>query len=170
MESAGVYFVTARAANQQDLLADDEMKDWFLDKLLSLSGEAGWKLEAWAVLANHYHFIGHSPSTADGAGKSLGLLIRKLHALATMELNRREGTHGRTRLWQNYRETLLTHQRSYLARLHYVHQNAVHHKLVTVGSDWKWCSAADFKKAVSPAWLKTIASFRYDEIAAKDGE
>jgi putative transposase len=57
-----------------------------------------------------------------------------------------------------------------LARLHYVHQNAVHHKLVAVGSDWKWCSAAEFKKAVSPAWLKTIVSFKYDGIAEKDGE
>ena len=28
--------------------------------------------------------------------------------------------------------------------------------------------AAEFKKAVTPAWLKTITSFQYDEIAAKD--
>jgi putative transposase len=44
----------------------------------------------------------------------------------------------------------------------------VHHRLVPHGSDWKWCSAAVFKKAVSPAWLKTITSFQYDEIALKD--
>lgn len=168
--SAGVYFVTARAAEQRHLLADDGMKDWFQEKLLSLAGESGWTLEAWAILSNHYHFIGHSPATKDGAAKSLGLLIRKLHALTTMELNRRDGQAGRTRLWQNYRETHLTHQKSYLARLHNVHQNAVHHKLVAVGSDWKWCSAAEFKKAVSPAWVKTIASFKYDGIAEKDGE
>jgi putative transposase len=69
-----------------------------------------------------------------------------------------------------YRETVLTHQKSYLARLHYVHQNAVHHGLVRLGSDWKWCSAAAFKKAVSPAWVKTICSFNYSEIAEKDGD
>jgi putative transposase len=97
-------------------------------------------------------------------------MVRKLHSLATKEMNLRDGTPGRRRLWQNFRETHLTHQRSYLARLHYVHQNAVHHKLVAVGSNWKWCSAAALKKAVSPAWVKTIASFAYDEIAEKDGD
>ena len=146
------------------------MKDWFQDTLFSIAKEFGWKLEAWAILSNHYHFIGHSPPTVEGAAKSLGLMVRKLHSLATKELNRRDDTPGRTRLWQNFRETHLTHQQSYLARLHYVHQNAVHHKLVHLGSDWKWCSAAAFKKAVSPAWLKTVTSFQYDEIAAKDGD
>ncbi len=97
-------------------------------------------------------------------------MIRKLHALATMELNRWENQPGRTRLWQNFRETHLTHQKSYLARLHYVHQNAVHHQLVAVGSDWKWCGAGKFKKAVVPAWVETISSFKYDEIAASDGD
>ena len=168
--TAGVYFVTARTAGQAHLLADDGMKDWFQKLLFTLAAEFGWKLEAWAILSNHYHLIGHSPTTINGTAVSLGLMIRKLHSLTTKELNQRDGQAGRTRLWQNYRETLLTHQKSYLARLNYVHQNAVHHKLVLVGSDWKWCSAAEFKKAVSPAWVKTIASFKYDGIAEKDGE
>ena len=43
-------------------------------------------------------------------------------------------------------------------------------KLVAVGSDWKWCSAAAFKKAVSPAWVRTISSFAYGDIAEKDGD
>lgn len=43
-------------------------------------------------------------------------------------------------------------------------------KLVALAIDWPWCSAAAFKKAVSPAWVKTIASFRYDQIAREDGQ
>ena len=145
------------------------MKDWFHDLLIALAGEFGWTLEAWAILSNHYHFIGHSPDWQDGAD-SLRTMVRKLHSLTTKELNRRDNKPGRTRLWYNFRETHITHQRSYLARLHYVHQNAVHHKLVTVGSDWKWCSARAFKAAVTPAWVKTISSFKYDQIAEDDGE
>lgn len=143
------------------------MKDWFQDQLFQLTEDFGWKLEAWAILSNHYHLIGHSPGAN---GESLAVWVRKLHSLATKEMNRRDGTPGRRRLWQNFRETHLTHQRSYLARLHYVHQNAVHHRLARAGSDWKWCSAAALKKAVSPAWLKTITSFAYGEIAEKDGD
>ncbi len=167
---AGVYFLTARAAQQRHLLDSNEMKDWFQDCIFSLCEEFGWKLEAWAVLSNHYHLIAHSPLQSEGAAGTLRKMVQKLHSLTTKELNRRQNLPGRSRLWQNYRETHLTHQRSYLARLHYVHQNAVHHGLVRVGSDWKWCSAHAFKQAVSPAWLKTITSFKFDEIAAKDGE
>ena len=95
-------------------------------------------------------------------------MIQKLHSLTTKELNRRENKPGRSRLWQNFRETQLTHQLSYLARLNYVHQNAVHHGLVAKASDWKWCSVQAFRKAVTPAWHKTISSFRYDTIAIRD--
>jgi putative transposase len=137
LRMAGVYFLTARCSEGHHLLADDDLKDWFQDTLFSLVNEFGWTLEAWAILSNHYHFIGHSPTGTDGAA-SLREMIRKLHSLTTRELNHRDNQPGRTRLWQNFRETHLTHQRSYLARLHYVHQNAVHHKLVAAGSDWKW--------------------------------
>ena len=169
LEVAGVYFLTARTAEERHLLADDSMKDLFEEKLLHIAGENGWKMEAWAVLSNRYHFVAHVPDGPGGA-ESIRTAVTKLHSLTTKELNQREGMPGRTRLWQNFRETHLTHQASYLARLNYVHQNAVHHGLVAKGSDWKWCSALRFKKQVSPAWVKTIASFRFDEIARKDGE
>jgi putative transposase len=167
--SAGVYFLTARAREERHLLAEDSMKDWFEETFLHIAGENGWKMEAWAILSNHYHFVAHVPQSADGA-ESIRKGVTKLHSHTTKELNNREGITGRTRLWQNFRETHLTHQASYLARLNYVHQNAVHHGLVLKASDWKWCSALRFKKEVRPAWVKTIASFRYDEIARKDGE
>ncbi|MGJ8641972.1 MAG: transposase [Luteolibacter sp.] len=121
--SAGVYFLTARAAEERHLLAEDSMKDWFEEKLLQIGEENGWKMEAWAVLSNHYHFVAHIPQGADGA-KSIRKAVTKLHSLTTKELNRREGITGRTRLWKNFRETHLTHQASYLSRLNYVHQNA----------------------------------------------
>ena len=170
LTEAGVYFVTARARHQRHLLDSDEAKDGFQQKLFELIDEFGWNLEAWAILSNHYHFIAHSPPQSEGAAGSLRQLIRKLHSLTTKELNRRDRKPDRTRLWQNYRETHLTFHKSYLARLHYVHQNAVHHGLVKVGSDWPWCSASKFKAAVTPAWLKTVCSFAYDEIAKEDGE
>ena len=74
----GVYFVTARAAEGRPLLADDTMKDWFQETFFTLAKEFGRTLEAWAILSNHYHFIGHSPKGPDGA-ESLRDMIRKLH-------------------------------------------------------------------------------------------
>lgn len=148
------------------------MKDWFMETLFLLSDNYQWRLEAWAVLSNHYHLIGHSPPAQHGGAVSLGKMIQHLHSVTTREVHRRYGgaRFGKVRLWQNYRETHLTLPRSYLARLNYVHQNAVHHGLVTRASQYPWCSAASFKEAVTPAWCRTVASFKFDQIAAADGE
>ncbi|TLD70248.1 hypothetical protein FEM03_13770 [Phragmitibacter flavus] len=167
---AGVYFVTARTAGQVPILDSPQMKDWFQETLLSLAEKYGWRLEAWAVLSNHYHLVGHSPAADSGGAGSLGNFLRHLHSVTTREFNRRMGREGGTRLWQNFRETHLTLQRGYLARLNYVHQNAVHHGLVERASDYRWCSALAFKESVTPAWCRTVASFRFDEIARGDGE
>jgi putative transposase len=164
---AGVYFVTARAYDLVHLLNTPARRDWFMAMMLEGFAEKAWRLEAWAVLSNHYHVVAHSPS---GDAGSLGVVVRKLHSLATKQLNREDETPGRTRLWQNFRETHLTYQHSYLARLNYVHQNARHHGLVAVAADWKWCSAAKFEEAVTSAWRKTVGSFKFDDIARQDGE
>ena len=160
-----MYFVTARCAERRHLLHSPERRDWFMARLHELAAHYGWTLEAWAVLSNHYHLVAHSP--ADSA-KSLGTFLQHLHSAMTKERNRQDDTPGRTRLWHNFRETHLTLPRGYLARLHYVHNNAAHHRLVAHGWQWKWCSAAKFAAAVTPAWAKTVYSFKYDQIAAAD--
>jgi putative transposase len=147
-----------------------ELRDWFQQTLFYLAKHYGWTLEAWAILSNHYHLVAHSPALSQGGPSSLSVFIQHLHSAATREFNRRDGTRGRSRLWHNFRETHLTLQRGYLARLNYVHQNAVHHGLVTNASQWKWCSASSFKDAVTPAWLRTVMSFKFDQIAMDDGD
>jgi hypothetical protein len=67
-------------------------------------------------------------------------------------------------VWFNYRETRLTHQKSYLSGLNYVHQNAVKHGLVPVANQYPWCSARWFERASSPAMAKSIYRFRIDRL------
>jgi len=167
LSESGVYFITARARDQRLLFNTPGRRDWFEQLIFDAFAEAGWKLEAWAVLSNHYHVVVQSPQAG---AETLRKVIRKIHSLATQRLNVEDQTPGRTRLWQNYRETHLTYAESYFARLNYVHQNPRHHGLVPLASQWKWCSAAAFKLEATPAWVKTIASFPFDEIAAEDGE
>jgi putative transposase len=167
LSEAGVYFVTARTRHQAHLLHSPERRDWFQHLLFDVFAERSWQLEAWAVLSNHYHVIAHSP---ESGAITLKPIIQKLHSLATKRLNLEDTVANRIRLWQNYRETHLTYQHSYLARLNYVHQNPRHHGLVPQASQWPWCSAAAFKATASPAWVKTIARFPFDEIAAEDGD
>ncbi|MBS0659516.1 MAG: transposase [Verrucomicrobia bacterium] len=167
LAAAGVYLVTSRTRGRIPHLASTARREAFQALLLASAHEAGWRLEAWAILSNHFHFIAHSPDGAPSAA-SLRILVRKLHGLSTMRWNQEDGTPGRARLWHNFRETHLTLQRGYLARLNYVHQNAVHHRLVRHAAEYPWCSAVAFREAVTPAWERTIEGFEFSRIADAD--
>ncbi len=143
------------------------MKDFFVGELQRLAAHCGWTLEAWCVLDNHYHFVAHA-LTPDAA--RLGMFLRHLHGVASRERNRRDGSVGEGWHWHNYWETQPTGQRGHLARLNYVHANAVHHRLVAEPAQWKWSSAAHFERAATPAWVRTIYGFPYGIIAKADGE
>ena len=166
--AAGVYFVTSRTLEQKPYFHTPERLTMLQDHLLTLAEKYGWRLEAWAVLSNHYHFVAHSP-TGETSAASLGKFLRHLHGNVSRQINQADGVQGR-QIWQNYRETHLTYQKSYLARLNYVHNNAVHHRLVEVATAYPWCSATAFAKACTPAWVKTVESFRYDQIATEDSD
>jgi REP element-mobilizing transposase RayT len=57
--------------------------DFFQESLFGCASEFGWDLRAWAVLANHYHFIAASPSDPGTLRKFLG----KLHKLSAKHLD-----------------------------------------------------------------------------------
>ena len=159
----GVYIVTAATLHKEHLFNSGRQRDLLEGLLLSQAKSHAWDLEAWAVFANHYHFVarGNPHST------NLGEFLRKFDSIAARDLNHFDGKPGRT-VWYNFRDTRLTNQYSYLARLHYVHQNAVKHRLVPVGNQYPWCSAAWFERVGSPAQVKTIYSFKIDRLEVED--
>ena len=159
----GIYIVTAGTLHKQRLFDTPSKLDLVERMLLSFARQCVWHLEAWAVLANHYHFV------ARGAPDSVPMseFLRELHSRSAIELNRRDGIEGRT-VWYNFWDTRLTHQYSYLARLNYVHQNAVKHGLVPVANQYPWCSAAWFERTASAAQVKTIYRFKIDAVKVED--
>jgi putative transposase len=132
--------------------------------LLALSQEFGWRLEAWAIFSNHYHFVAHSPP---GTAESLRLMLGKLHEKTAKWINRLDNTPAR-KVWHNYRDTRLTYEKSYLARLNYTHQNAVKHGLVVRACDYPWCSARWFERTSTPAQVKTIYGIKTDAVNVPD--
>ena len=134
--------------------------------LLTVAHDFGWQLEAWAVFSNHYHFVAHSPTNEDNA-LSLSRMLGLLHEKTAKWLNRLDYTPGR-QVWHNFRETRLTYEKSYLARLNYVHQNPVKHRLVPVANQYPWCSAAWFEGVASPAMIRSIYRFKIDALSVKD--
>jgi len=136
----------------------------FCDLFIAGAEKHGWKLQAWAVLSNHYHFVAHTP---DDGKQSLSTWLGDLHRDTAVFLNQLDATPGR-QVWHNYFDTPLTYQKSYYARLNYVQNNPVKHGLVHSATDYDWCSASWFKKNTTPAFQKTIASFKTDTINVYD--
>ncbi|MBK9316143.1 MAG: transposase [Acidobacteria bacterium] len=163
LTSGSVYIITAATIYKQHFFRSPEKLTILEQKLLSMASHSKWDLEAWAIFSNHYHFI------ARGYEDSMPLdrMINQLHSTTAREINEMEGLSGR-RVWYNFWDTRLTYQKSYLARLNYVHQNAVKHGLVDVARNYKWCSAAWFEKNATRSQVSTIYGFKIDEVNVYD--
>ena len=165
LSEAGTYMVTAATYKQEHCFRGAERLAVLQRGLLKVTAENGWHLEAWAAFSNHYHFIAHSPEGKDAEG--LPGMLGFLHNQMAVWINKLDGMPAR-KVWHNYWESRLTFQRSYLARLNYVHQNAVKHGLVPIANAYPWCSAGFFERAAATAAVRSIYAFRGDRISVKD--
>jgi putative transposase len=155
--------VTAGTYRKLPYLNSPARLDYFLESLFEYAGEFEWSLRAWAVLANHYHFLASSPSDP----KSLRRFLSKLHMKTAQELNRQDNTAGR-RVWYQFRESRITFDKSYLARLHYVHYNPAKHGVIPLAENYKWCSASWFMRNAPSAFVATVKSFKTDRLSIPD--
>ena len=78
-----------------------------------------------------------------------------------------DGTSGR-KVWFNSWDTRLTYEKSYMARLAYVHQNPVKHGVVKMARDYRWCSAAWFEQNSERPFVETVLSFPIDKVNVRD--
>jgi|ERR1043166_1051658 putative transposase len=161
--SNAIYMVTGATLHKQHLFPTNDKLSLLEGELLTLAKKYEWQLEAWAVFVNHYHFVGRGSEE----NNSLENFLKHLHSNSAREVNKLDGAAGR-QVWFNFWETELTYERSYLARLNYVHQNAVKHGLVSVANQYPWCSASWFERTASPAAIKTIYGFKIDRLAIDD--
>ena len=164
--SAGTYFVTASTYLEAHHFKGADRLRVLHRGLLKVTGDFGWQLEAWAVFSNHYHFVAHSPANESDA-TSLGPMLKGLHVKTSGWVNKLDRQPER-QVWFNFRESRLTYQKSYLARLNYTHQNPVKHRLVPVANQYPWCSAAWFERTASAAQVKGIYRFKTDKLQIAD--
>jgi putative transposase len=157
------YIVTAGTYTKARLFDSPDRKSLVLSTLFEEADKRGWRLEAWAVMANHYHFVARAPEDA----RTLTRLIQALHARTAGAVNRLDNTPNR-RVWFQYWDTCLTHESSYHARLHYVHQNPVKHGLVERAEDYPWCSMGWLLNEAEKERRETILDARCDRISIID--
>jgi putative transposase len=159
----GIYMVTAGTYQKLPHLNTPERRDFFLETLFARAVEFGWQLQAWAVLSNHYHFIATSP-------EDLGTLRRflaKLHMTTAKQLNEWDGTPGR-KVWYQFRDSCITFESAYLARLNYVHHNPQHHGVAADAAEYRWCSAQWFSEHAPAALRSSVTSCKIDKLKVAD--
>lgn len=161
--SPGTYMVTAATYRKENLFSSSDRLELLETKLFDVALEFEWHLEAWAILANHYHFVAKSPEDPS----SLRRLVSKLHMTTSKELNVRDATPGR-KVWHQYWESQITIERSYLARLAYVHANPVKHGIVKNATQYRFCSAAWFVNNAPRSFVETLRRMKTDQLKVPD--
>jgi len=157
------YMVTAATYGKQPFFDTAAKKDLLLAELFEQTKHYGWQLEAWAILNNHYHFVGKGGENA----ADLSRLIKRVHSETAVRINEMDGTPGR-KVWFQYWDSCLTHEKSYLARLHYVHQNPVKHRVAKDAEAYPWCSMGWFLREAEGGFRRTVLSFKCDSVNVLD--
>ena len=166
LSERGTYFVTAGTYRKAHHFRTPQRLEVLQCSLLAVTRDFCWELEAWAVFSNHYHFVAH-PQGDSGSARSLSQMLGVLHTRTAGLINPLDKTSGR-KVWHNFWDTRLTYQKSYLARLNYVHQNAVKHGLAPVANQYRWCSAGWFEGVAAPAMVRSIYRFKTDALSVSD--
>ena len=164
LSGTGTFMVTAATYHKEHHFRQPGRTAYLHDELLRTIGDAGWRLDAWAVFSNHYHFIGHAPREG---GQTLRALIQGLHSRTAQKVNDLDAAPGR-RVWFNYWDTRLTFLPSYYARLRYVQENPVRHGMVEMASQYPWGSAAWFERNAPVSMQRRVYSFSCDKLKIPD--
>jgi putative transposase len=162
LDSRGTYMVTAGTYGMEPFFNSRGKLDFLLAHLFSLSADYRAALQAWAIFPNHYHFVAQFEHPS-----KLRDFVRHLHSVTARHMNRLDGAEGR-KIWFQYWDSQITFQKSYFARLHYGHENPVHHGIVQRAVNYAWCSAGWFERKATPAFRKTILEFPCDRLEIPD--
>lgn len=157
----GAYIITSGTHYKQHLFNSDEKLQMLQDTTFEACLETGWELQAWAFFSNHYHLVGLL-SNVNGVHE----LTKRIHSRSATKLNELDGTPGRA-VWYRCWDTRLTYEKSYLARLAYVHNNPTKH-LGVIPRDYQFCSARWFEDTGERPFVETVLSFKTDSISIRD--
>lgn len=157
------FMVTSGTLHKEHFFGSDEKLKMLQETLFEETQKLGWILRCWAIFSNHYHFIAIAPDKV----QALRELIRHLHSKTAREINRIDATPGR-QVWFQFWDTCLTYEKSYLARLKYVHYNPVHHGIVHLPEQYPYCSASWLMKVADAGYIRKLGSFRIDRLNVKD--
>jgi putative transposase len=162
LQGDGTFFVTGSMYRKQHYASSRKHFEALQEIMFAEANEHECTVQSWCLLSNHYHVVARCQD-----GERLRLMLSRFHAESAIELNHLDGTPKR-KVWFQFFDKTLTFERSWLARLRYTNENAVHHGIVERAIDYKWCSAAYFERNVSRAFVETLRRVNVDVVSIYD--
>jgi putative transposase len=97
----------------------------------------GWNIEDWVLLDNHYHLMAQAPEAAS----TLSRVMNNFHRFSALWLKKHVSHVVRSRpVWGNFRDTCITRENAYYARINYIWHNPVKHDYVSDARMWRYGS------------------------------
>jgi REP element-mobilizing transposase RayT len=173
IEFPGAYYhVMARGNRREAIFIDDDDRRYFLKAVSEACGMTGWRVHAWVLMTNHYHFFIETPEPNLVNG------MKWLQNAYTRRFNTRHRLWGR--LFGDRYKSVLVEGRDpwyYTTLLDYIHLNPVRAGLVKGAQgqsvlDFPWSSVASGyalparKRAPWLAVSDGLAAFDYQDTAA----
>jgi putative transposase len=140
-----------------------EKLDILHDTLLTVIEDYGWDPLAWSIFPNHYHLLAISPQTPLAVKKLTG----RVHSTTARLINKLDESQGRS-IWFRSWDTRISYEKSVMARIAYVHRNAVKHGIVSDPEAYKWCSAGWFLQKGDRSFVNSVLSFNTDDVNVMD--
>ena len=147
-----LYHVMSRGNRQEDIFLNDGDYRLFMDVLDEACARTGWRIHAFVLMRNHYHFLLETPepNLVDG--------MRRLQGTYTKRFNVRHKLWGH--LFQGrYKALVIDPQQDYFKTVgNYIHLNPARAHCFDPKSqllqDFKWSSYPLYlSKELRPAWL-----------------
>lgn len=142
-QTKGLYLITATCYEHKPWIGQsDGRMSRFSEDLLDTLNAHTLRIDAWAVLPNHYHAVVFT-DTFPALLHALGLL----HGRSSFAWNREDGVRGR-KVWFNVLERAINDDAHHVRAIHYILHNPVKHGHVKKWDEWRWSSAGEYLKRI----------------------
>jgi len=153
------YHVMCRGDRRENIFEDDLDRARFLQTLGEVCRRTGWKIHAYVLMSNHYHWLLETP------GANLVAGMRWFQSCYTARYNRRHRKAGH--LFQGRYKAMLVEpgQSAYFATVaDYIHLNPARAGLLRRGdalNTYRWSSLPSYlaSRRQRPAWLEVCRVF-----------
>jgi putative transposase len=158
----GGYFITAGTYKKQHFLLEENRREFLINLIWSCAAQLDLIVQAWVVLSNHYHLVLEAAQDSN-----IPLFAKRLHSISARQVNELDDTPGR-RVWYQYWDKFITDERSYYARINYIHQNPVRHGIVSAAENYRWSSMRWFEDRVGIPLASAVRQIKIDRIKVVD--